>query len=296
MVANNSDCEDILIKFATSGLQTSVAEVSQHMSELIHARRSEEDEIILNWITTIDFAPQQRDFIKQRQEGTGQWFLKSKEYKSWLAAPGQTLFCPGIPGAGKTILASTIIDNLSKCFGNDLSVAVVYAFCDFRRQEEQSPQELLCSFLKQLVSQKPRMPENIRKLYQVYRPKRQNPSVVEITATLHSAAADYSRLFLVIDALDEFRTINGGRNELLSGIFDFQTNTEANILVTSRYNEDIEAHLRNAPSLRIHATDQDVEKYLDKDMRFLRTDILDDEMRCMIKREIISAADGMCVT
>ncbi len=39
----------------------------------------EEKTAILNWLTPIDYFPQQSDLIRQRQPGTGQWILDSPE-------------------------------------------------------------------------------------------------------------------------------------------------------------------------------------------------------------------------
>src|SRR5262249_50622350 len=75
-----------------------------------------EHHTILDWITTIDYGPQQSDFISQRQTGTGQWLLDSAEFKTWVGSNEQTMFCPGIPGAGKTILTSIVIDELNMRF------------------------------------------------------------------------------------------------------------------------------------------------------------------------------------
>ena len=49
----------------------------------------------------MDFPAQQSDIIGRRQEGTGQWFLNAPDIVKWLREPKETLFCPGIPGAGK---------------------------------------------------------------------------------------------------------------------------------------------------------------------------------------------------
>jgi large subunit ribosomal protein L35 len=44
--------------------------------------------------------------------GMGQSVLNSSAFKSWLDCPGRLLWLNAIPGAGKTILCSTIIDDL----------------------------------------------------------------------------------------------------------------------------------------------------------------------------------------
>src|SRR5438105_551348 len=61
----------------------------------------DEDIKILDWLTPVDYGPQQTDHIRRRQPGTGQWLLDSPEFQTWLKTVKQTLFCPGIPGAGK---------------------------------------------------------------------------------------------------------------------------------------------------------------------------------------------------
>src|SRR5947209_4514453 len=107
-----------------------------------------EDIEILNWLTDIDYGPQQTDYIRRRQAETGQWLLDSAEYQAWLKTSKQTLFCPGIPGAGKTILTSIVIDDLSTRFLADQNVGIAYLYCNFRRRDEQGAEDLLANLLK----------------------------------------------------------------------------------------------------------------------------------------------------
>ncbi|PVI01419.1 hypothetical protein DM02DRAFT_525133, partial [Periconia macrospinosa] len=45
-----------------------------------------------------------------------EWLLNLAEFKSWIETKNQTLFCPGIPGAGKKILTSIVVEELSTRF------------------------------------------------------------------------------------------------------------------------------------------------------------------------------------
>src|SRR5579862_1194027 len=110
-----------------------------------------EDLEILNWLTPIDYGPQHSDFFRRRQPGTGQWLLDSVKYQDWLKTKKQTLFCPGIPGAGKTILTSTVVNDLYNRFYNDTAVGIAYIYCNFRSKEKQKINDLLASLLKQLT-------------------------------------------------------------------------------------------------------------------------------------------------
>lgn len=74
---------------------------------------------ILQWLTPTDYALQQHESIKSRRATTGQWLLETPEYQDWLHAKEEiespstsALFCPGIPGAGKTILTSIVVKDL----------------------------------------------------------------------------------------------------------------------------------------------------------------------------------------
>jgi Cdc6-like AAA superfamily ATPase len=116
--------------------------------------RIQEDEvrqIILDWITPIDYALQQSDFLSRRQTGTGQWLLNSAEFNAWIETDRQTLFCPGIPGAGKTILTSVVVEELFKRFENDGNIGIAYLYCNYRQQHNQNLEDLLASLLKQLT-------------------------------------------------------------------------------------------------------------------------------------------------
>ena len=54
-------------------------------------------------------------------------------------------------------------------------------------------------------------------------------------------AAMYSRVFIVVDALDEYQVTDGCRMRLLSEIFSLQAKARMNIFATSRFIQEIEA-------------------------------------------------------
>jgi DNA replication protein DnaC len=69
---------------------------------------------IKRWLTAIDFTERQNTIHRGRYKGTGEWFLKSAQVRTWLRERGQTLFCPGKPGVGKTVMASIAIHHVCK--------------------------------------------------------------------------------------------------------------------------------------------------------------------------------------
>ncbi|OBT51264.1 hypothetical protein VE04_08627 [Pseudogymnoascus sp. 24MN13] len=256
--------------------------------------QKEERQIIIDWLSPINYASQQSDFIARRQEGTGQWLLYSTEFQHWLSHNQQILFCPGMPGAGKTMLASIVIDHLYAKYQTDSSVGIAYLYCNFRRQDEQKPVDLLASLLKRLLEGRPNLPISMKDLYGQHKSKQTRPSFVEISTELRSIIASFPTTFIVIDALDECQVSDGGLTKFLSEILRLQTNTGANLLVTSRFIPHIVEEFQGAPSLEIRASDGDVKRYLDGQSSrlpsFVRRNL---DMQEQIKTEIIKAVDGM---
>jgi hypothetical protein len=229
--------------------------------KLVRHQEDQGYQTVLDWITPIDYAPQQNDFITRRQAGTGKWLLDSIEFQEWLKIKQRTLFCQGIPGAGKTILTSIVIENLHERFQNDPNIGVSYLYCNFRRQDEQKAEDLLASLLKQLTQGHSSLPDSVKSLHDSHKDKRTRPSFDEISRTLQSVAAMYSRIFIIIDALDECQVSNGCRTRFLTDIFAIQAKCGASIFATSRAIPEIITKFNDSTSIEIRARDEDVRKY-----------------------------------
>jgi Cdc6-like AAA superfamily ATPase len=205
------------------------------------------------------------------------------------------MFCPGIPGAGKTMITAIIVDHLYTKFQNDASVGIAYIYCNFRSQGKQKLADLLASLLRQLVQRQPSVPESVKSLYEYHKDK-PGPQPDHILNVLHAIVNDYSRTFIIIDALDECQISDGSRNRFLSEIFNLQTKTGANLFATSRFIPEIMKCFEGSVSLEIRASDYDVQRYLDGHMSRLplcvsRSHALQEK----IKAEITKAVDGMYV-
>jgi Cdc6-like AAA superfamily ATPase len=264
--------------------------------KLVRHKDDQERRMILDWLTPTDYGNQQSDFISRRQGGTGQWLLDSGEFQRWFNESKQTLFCPGIPGAGKTIITSIIVDYLNTKFENDTGVGIAFLYCNFRRHQEQKHSDLLMSPVKQLAQGRPSVPGNVKSLYEHHKDKRTRPSFDEISKILHSIVANYSRAFIIIDALDECQVSDGGRKKFLSEIFYIQAKTGANLFATSRFIPDIMKEFEGFVSLEIRASNEDVRRYLDGHMSQLPSFVVrSHDLQDEIKTEIVKAVDGMYV-
>jgi hypothetical protein len=206
--------------------------------------------------------------INRQQEGTGQWLLNSDEFQEWLNQSNQTLFCQGIPGAGKAIMTSIVIDHLYTKYQSDVSVGIVYLYCDFRRQYKQRNTDLFASLLKQLVRRRHFIPASMQRLYERHGDRQTQPSLHEISQILQSIVAGYQKGFIVIDALDECHVSDRrDRKRLLSEIFNLQAKAGANLFATSRLIPDVAIEFEGKSTrLEIRAGDNDLQRYLDGHM------------------------------
>lgn len=254
---------------------------------------NKEDAEVLDWLTSLDYGPQQSDFLKRQQPGTGQWLLDSTEYQTWVSTKNKTLFCPGIPGAGKTILTSIVVNDLETKFECDPAVRIAYIYCNFRRQNEQKIEDMMCSLTKQLFYSGTTLPLPgfLKDLYARHKMKRTRPLLDEIRKTLQLVASLCPRLFIIIDALDEISGVC--RNQFLSELFSLQAATQASIFATSRFIPEITERFTSLV-LEIRASGDDICRYLDGHISRLpgfvdRDSVLQEE----IKASIVTAVDGM---
>ncbi|TVY79660.1 putative ankyrin repeat protein [Fusarium oxysporum f. sp. cubense] len=244
--------------------ETIISKIDEVISGVENLKRSIAEQEVLNWLSDEDFGTYQFDERSKKAPGTCQWFLDSPEYQSWTQEKGQVLFCPGIAGAGKTVLASAIIENLHSRFQNDSSTAIAHIYCRYNRVDRQNFNELQASVLRQLCERLSPLPEHIMKIYSQYKPRRVELPPERIISGLESVSGLFSKVFIVVDALDEWRAAEHADLYSLPGELLFlQRKLAINLLATSRPLPLIANRFSNHPSLLITAQQQDIDAYVD---------------------------------
>ncbi|KAM4057683.1 Pol [Hirsutella rhossiliensis] len=194
--------------------------------------------------------------------------------------------------AGKTILTSVVIDDLTKNLHANSDAGIAYVYCNFQRQAEQTVDHMLATLLKQLAEGQLPLSRTVTELFDRLE-KDRAPLLHDISATLRSVAATYARIFIVIDAIDECS--EACRSMLLSEVFSLQAESKRiNVFITSRSIPTISESFAKSMSLEIRASDDDIRTYLDRNMFRLPSFVRDKlEFQTKIKESIICAARGM---
>ena len=231
------------------------------VQDLVDYKNEEQHQKYLDWLSSDSFAA---DWGKPvYQPGTGRWFIESPGFQTWIQNPGQTLFCPGIPGAGKSNMASIVIDELDHRHGTDSSVGIAYIFCSFRYCDDprQSADNVLASIIRQLIRRLPLLPSTVQLLYEKHRSNGSRPSFKDLSKVFKDVVQmALKQVFIVIDALDECKAATISR--ILSQISDTRASGNLNLLATSRSVPAIEARFQGVPLQEIRAAKDDVKKYL----------------------------------
>ena len=284
---------NIQIKEDLEGLGAGVSRLLVASSYQMSRLQTQEMEAMLNWLCPLDFFIQHKAFLRRRQEGTGRWFLKAPELVKWLDGPSSTLFCPGIPGAGKTMIAATVIDHCSRlAYGTTSGLAYIY--CNCRDQAAQTEVNLIACLLKQLVQQRGHAPESLVGLYTGCPSRASVPSLDEIFSILISYISTFSRVFVLVDALDECLDQSGTRRQFIGKLRSVQNSDIVKLMVTSRLIPSIQQEFQDDLKLPIRACEEDVEMFLNAEIRCLSHCVTrDTTLQAAIKSAIIEAIDGM---
>ncbi|KAJ7291478.1 hypothetical protein C8J57DRAFT_1458321 [Mycena rebaudengoi] len=179
------------------------------------------------------------------------------------------------------------------CFSSD-GVAVAAAYLNHKESEVQSPSNILAGLWWQLVSERP-ISAAVQKLYQKHQKKRTRPSLAEVCDIVRSTVAEWSRVFIVIDVLDEYPEDH--RRILLDTLAAIGA---VSLLLTSRSNIAPEAFFPTVPVVEIRAREEDIRRYIDVHIqtsaRLSKHIRARPELRAEIESKIISNVDGMQVS
>jgi hypothetical protein len=279
----------ISVDTAVLGTRTN-KEIKALRTEQQEWHRSAADRKILDWLSTSDYRSQLSYSLDRKEEGTAQWLLKSPEFLEWNREAGRTLFCQGMPGAGKTLMMSTVVEYLNSQHGKDTEVGIAYLYCDFTQNRDQAAQRLLANLLRQLTEKSGAMPEELVAMYE--RHKSGLPPLRDLTTLFHAVAKRYSRTFILIDGLDECQPEDRSNRCFFHELSNLPVQADASLLVTSRVIPEIRGAFGDCIDITIRASDDDIRTYVENQSDRSRISWYP-ELREMVKTTVVEAADGM---
>jgi NACHT domain len=253
----------------------------------------ERREAILKCLVKTDPSPNHNRACDLHEEHTGRWLISSLEYKDWINGSTSPLWLHGIPGAGKTVLLSFIIESVKNYCKTDApeGTACIYYYCYFGRKQDETP-HLLRWVINQLCRQSKYISDEVQELYR----NGDEPAVKSLMAAF-ATLCRFRRVYLLVDALDE----PPDRQNLLDMLIDIAkiNPPKLQILVASRKEVDIQNSLQNIfkdISLSNPRVDEDIRNYIHNQLRDSRKfGHWPEALKAETETALVIGAEGMYV-
>lgn len=130
-------------------------------------------------------------------------------------------------------------------------------------EPEQTLDNIFATFLKLLAQESDSIPPALVELYEYHQDRNTSPTVDEMLDTLSSIFEHYTKVYCVIDALDECS--EELRWDLLEKLDHFQP--KLHLLITSRFLDSIAEELSSFERFEIKANKADIELFIDNQIR-----------------------------
>jgi ankyrin repeat domain-containing protein 50 len=262
-------------------------EIEGKQKEIDNKRRE-----IINWLWPCDPSTNHSAAQAKHEPGTGSWFIESKDFTDWKENNIRSLWLQGIPGAGKTILCSTIIHQIGAFCSTQDGYAYAYFYFDFNDRQKQIVDSFLRSAIIQLFTRRSEIPDDLLSMYrQSHGSQLGREALIGILLSLFKFSP---RSYILIDALDECSDRIDAVNVLRRLI---NTSDSVSLLVTSRKEQDIisvlQPHIDVVLPIQNAKVNVDVaihvRQCLDNDPTLWRCESVKSE----VVKTLVDGADGM---
>ncbi|KAH7014113.1 uncharacterized protein B0I36DRAFT_425694 [Microdochium trichocladiopsis] len=226
-----------------------------------HRQRDE----LSRWLAAPDVSSNYHKALQLRHPGSGRRLIESEAFQTWRDQESSAvLWLHGIPGCGKTVLATTVIEHLQ--VEEPSPLIVLYFYFDFSNVEKQQNRNALRSVVDQLYHRNEKAHAELEALYAAcYAGKRQpDPQQLQETLAKMARACAETKIYIVLDALDECTT----REELWPWLQELQSVSNVHVLATSRDELDIRSAISlltvEQQRMSVHASliEADIESYV----------------------------------
>ncbi|KAG2120291.1 hypothetical protein BD769DRAFT_1777642 [Suillus cothurnatus] len=298
------------VKEANRGIQ----KVNRGIEELTAAQKAhkkdEERREFLQWMNPVFCEDKHGICQGQRNLETGRWIFQTDEYKTWNVSNHAFLWLNGPPGHGKTILASTVIDEIQGTSQAEPQT-LAYFYCNFRDDRTTNAAAVLRSLIVQLLQQSKddwitrisekhepnteRNLDSLRNLWKQQHDVKSHPTDLGfLRKLLIEASTLVCRPILVIDALDECKDYP----DLVGHFVNLAEDARLRLFVTGRSEQDIQEAFHDLPTLSLKDSAEqmkaDIHAHITEQLKTQkRLSRLPNELKETILGKLSGKAEGM---
>lgn len=203
---------------------------------------------------------------KLRSPDTGLWLTESQDFKQWLETKNAKLWYYGIPGAGKSVLASSVIEEALHI--SSPSIAVAFFYCDYKDSATQDLSNILGSLAQQFAKQDEKSFMKLRDFYDAYNPEHRKDfsyDSEDLLGLVRAMTMVFDSALIVVDGLDECGTNVPVVVDSLITLHDCE-NTTIRTILFSRDEIEIRERLENYTKVSIAARSSDIKLYVEAEI------------------------------
>ncbi len=152
-----------------------------------------------------------------------------------------------------------MVHHLRTKFQGNASVGVACVYCNFKERTMQTPSNLIAALWRQFVISRDSLADEVEDVYKNCSASGTRPNLGEISRILRVEVDRFDKVFIFVDALDEYQ--QGW--SMVSLISELRAiSSKANLLITSRFDENISSMLEGARKMELSADAADVRTYV----------------------------------
>ncbi|KAJ5594953.1 uncharacterized protein N7459_001161 [Penicillium hispanicum] len=249
---------------------------------------------IKEWLKPTDSdspASEYRKHLNSRAVGTGEWILKTAQYREWSQSDSVgNLWIRGIPGCGKSVVAASMISRLQRLADGP----VLFFFFREIIQSNRSPRSLVQGFCHKLLDHSPSLQSELKQHRSNF-PTVESVPFETLWGSLSAAMRLTHKVHCVVDALDEMEP---GHDRLIENLLDLgrQNPQSIKLVVTSRQVPYLEKHMSGASlvDLRLDRRNvaRDISIFISQRLEDSALDLTHDKIED-IKRAICERGKGL---
>jgi hypothetical protein len=237
--------------------------------------------------------------IRLRHAMTGLWLTESPRLIHFLETPGSKLWLTGIPGAGKTVLAGSVIQEALIRSHAAAETSAAFFFCDYKNPATWETTTILGAVASQLARQKEEAFEILRQYHDDLHPERglaQAPDPDELRARITQMSELFGQTIIVVDGLDECCDNEEDVVDMLLQVAEFSEGVSMALFSRDHFNIRIRLE-QDFSIIPITAQNEDIRLYvgaeLEKRIQSRRLLLSDINMKDEIMEALVGRAEGM---
>lgn len=182
---------------------------------------------ISHWLSPSNSSIEYNAAVDKRHPGTCEWLLDHRSFRSWKYGSSPFLWLHGLSGCGKTILATSVVSQ-----SRDDGGVLLFFYFNVSDKGKTSVSQMLRTLITQAQTRSKAVQVELQKLYVDCANGQHQPSTQQLSDGLKTAISALGHVTIVVDALDECKTIK----ELLAWLKHIRDSTfkHLRLFVTSR--------------------------------------------------------------